>query len=339
MENLHKLKELEYLNLALNNISRIEGIEACESLKKLDMTVNFIDVFEIHDSLACLGKLPSLKELYLTGNPCEEWPGCKDYAIASVPSLECYNGEAVTPSQRIKAQQNLEALRFSLFQAIERRKLDKKKEAADEEERRRVEETLSEEEKAKMKTPYTKEVRREMYEQMYSEKEKKEREKNPEKYKQEPLSEMYTKEGEIRQCNEGRFRYRLKEYEDPDYSFFEIEVPRHLETSELTVNINPHWVSVRVKKQLTQLKLSEEIVVHESKTERSKITGFLLVTLKKMHSQEFLRKNRRIEEEKLRKEESARLSEEKSRKEGVKRLCEEYEKRMEKEEDELPDLE
>jgi protein TilB len=32
MENLSKLKELEYLNLALNNIAKIEGIENCESL-------------------------------------------------------------------------------------------------------------------------------------------------------------------------------------------------------------------------------------------------------------------------------------------------------------------
>jgi protein TilB len=32
MENLSKLKELEYLNLALNNIAKIEGIEGCESL-------------------------------------------------------------------------------------------------------------------------------------------------------------------------------------------------------------------------------------------------------------------------------------------------------------------
>jgi protein TilB len=47
MENLNKLKELEYLNLALNNISKIENIEGCESLKKLDMTVNFIDVFDL----------------------------------------------------------------------------------------------------------------------------------------------------------------------------------------------------------------------------------------------------------------------------------------------------
>lgn len=41
-ENLWKLKKLEYLNLALNNIECIENLEGCESLQKLDLTLNFI---------------------------------------------------------------------------------------------------------------------------------------------------------------------------------------------------------------------------------------------------------------------------------------------------------
>jgi protein TilB len=41
-ENVSRLKKLEYLNLALNNIERIENLEGCESLQKLDLTVNFI---------------------------------------------------------------------------------------------------------------------------------------------------------------------------------------------------------------------------------------------------------------------------------------------------------
>lgn len=45
-ENLYKLKSLEYLNLALNNITRIQGLSSCESLRKLDLTVNFIDSLE-----------------------------------------------------------------------------------------------------------------------------------------------------------------------------------------------------------------------------------------------------------------------------------------------------
>ncbi len=33
---------------------------------------------------------------------------------------------------------------------------------------------------------------------------------------------MFTKNGDIRQCNEGKFKFRLREFDDPDYSFFEI---------------------------------------------------------------------------------------------------------------------
>lgn len=59
-ENLSKLKKLEYLNLALNNIEKVENLEGCESLKKLDLTVNFIgDLFSIES----LGNVHFLEEL------------------------------------------------------------------------------------------------------------------------------------------------------------------------------------------------------------------------------------------------------------------------------------
>jgi hypothetical protein len=61
------------------------------------------------------------------------------------------------------------------------------------------------------------------------------------------------------------------------------------------VNINPKWLSVRIKKQLTQVRLGEEIIVHESKSARSGITGSLLITMKKLHSHEFLRKTKQRE--------------------------------------------
>ena len=51
MENLSRLKELEYINLALNNISLIENIEGCETLNKLDMTLNFIDLEDLEVSM------------------------------------------------------------------------------------------------------------------------------------------------------------------------------------------------------------------------------------------------------------------------------------------------
>ncbi len=36
------MKSLEYLNIAMNNIERIENLEGLESLQKLDLTLNFI---------------------------------------------------------------------------------------------------------------------------------------------------------------------------------------------------------------------------------------------------------------------------------------------------------
>ncbi len=36
-------QELEDLNLALNNISRLQNLQRCESLRRLDLTANFVD--------------------------------------------------------------------------------------------------------------------------------------------------------------------------------------------------------------------------------------------------------------------------------------------------------
>ena len=99
----------------------------------------------LHESTNCLATLPCIKEIYLTGNPCEDWKGCKDYIIARVPTLESYNGDLIAPSQRIKAQQILPELKESLFQAIEKRKLEKRQQEHDELLRREKEKTMSEE--------------------------------------------------------------------------------------------------------------------------------------------------------------------------------------------------
>lgn len=66
-ENLNKLKKLEYLNLAINNIEKIENLGACESLKKLDLTLNFVGELT---SIESLKRNVHLQELFLTGNPC-----------------------------------------------------------------------------------------------------------------------------------------------------------------------------------------------------------------------------------------------------------------------------
>jgi protein TilB len=68
---------------------------------------------------------------------------------------------------------------------------------------------------------------------------------------------MYNKQGEIRQCNEEKYPFHLREYDHPEYSYFEVEVPEHMETKDLEINISPTWVSIRIRGKLTQLRLSE----------------------------------------------------------------------------------
>ncbi len=51
IENLDKLRELNYLNLALNNIEKVEGLANCDSLEKLDLTCNFIEARNLLYSL------------------------------------------------------------------------------------------------------------------------------------------------------------------------------------------------------------------------------------------------------------------------------------------------
>lgn len=51
---------MEYLNLALNNIETVSGLENCESLRKLDLTANFINDLQ---SIKSLNGLQNLEEL------------------------------------------------------------------------------------------------------------------------------------------------------------------------------------------------------------------------------------------------------------------------------------
>ena len=71
-ENLNRLKYLRYLNVSLNNITVIENLDGCESLEKLDLTGNFLDVTSIEPSMENLSNCERLRSLFLIGNPCLE---------------------------------------------------------------------------------------------------------------------------------------------------------------------------------------------------------------------------------------------------------------------------
>ena len=81
------MQELQYLNIAINNITRIENLHRCESLTRLDMTMNFVD----ESALVSIGNLRGLiflRELHLLGNPCAQWSRYREYVIAMLPQLQ-----------------------------------------------------------------------------------------------------------------------------------------------------------------------------------------------------------------------------------------------------------
>jgi len=112
MENLFHLKDLVYLNLALNNITAIEGLHNCEFLSKLDLTVNFVDFDTLKDSIEHLQSRSNLKELFMMGNPSEHlWKeDFSLYVVAKLPQLHSLDGTEVTRSLQIKAAQKLPLL-------------------------------------------------------------------------------------------------------------------------------------------------------------------------------------------------------------------------------------
>ncbi|CAH8625053.1 unnamed protein product [Heterobilharzia americana] len=74
-------------------------------MKKLDLTVNFVGDLS---SIKSLVNVHFLEELYLTGNPCTEYPGYREFVIATLPQLKSLDGIEITKSERIMALQNLQ---------------------------------------------------------------------------------------------------------------------------------------------------------------------------------------------------------------------------------------
>jgi len=102
------LQELQYLNLAVNNITKLQNLQRCESLQKLDVTINFIPKAGLL-SLASLNGNYNLRELFLIGNPCTDWSGYRQFVVATLPQLhklvrkQRSGAAAVRPLQQVKS--------------------------------------------------------------------------------------------------------------------------------------------------------------------------------------------------------------------------------------------
>ncbi|XP_013925163.1 PREDICTED: protein tilB homolog [Thamnophis sirtalis] len=145
IENVSRLKKLEYLNLALNNIEKFENLEGCEDLQKLDLTANFIGELS---SVKTLKNNIHLEELFLVGNPCTDFEGYRQFVVATLQQLRFLDGKEITRSERIQASQNYPELERKIH-GQEQTYLLKREEEKKEAERRMQEKQKERKEKKK----------------------------------------------------------------------------------------------------------------------------------------------------------------------------------------------
>jgi len=283
LENLQHLKELEYLNVSQNNITKIEGLASCEFLNKLDIMLNFVQCSALEESIVNLQYNKNLRELYVVGNPFADWEGHKDFIIMHLPKLLKLDGMSITKSDRIRATQRFEEVKRELAERI-REELETKAQAP------------SNEETTSDHAPYTPELRTEMYREMAEEKAEKEarekarmpKERNYEKEHYEAVAKARTKQffpdGRVRQCNEGELDFAFEE--DNENYYLRVQLPRYVDTSLIDCQVYPRFVEVIFRDKTLRLGFPggafEEVRADDAKCERSKATGELKVTMPKL---------------------------------------------------------
>ncbi|XP_031447100.1 protein tilB homolog [Phasianus colchicus] len=316
IENVGKLKKLEYLNVALNNIERIENLEGCEELKKLDLTANFIGELS---SVETLKYNIHLKELFLVGNPCTEFEGYRQFVVATLHQLKYLDSKEIERSERIQALQYYPEVKQKIREQEQAYLLKRAKEK--EEAQRRMHERKDRKEKQmeaelgldspdslqykenhqtegeqqmwrtaeddeedrrfwEEPTPYTPESRLETH--RYIEEKRKARDNiRGSKTREKPLPKLVTAEGKVLNVNMPKLHFSLKDDEVNNQFILDLAVYRHLDTSLIDIDVQPTYIRVLVKGKTFQLVLPEEVKPDSSSAKRSQTTGHLVVSMPK----------------------------------------------------------
>ncbi|XP_036904463.1 protein tilB homolog isoform X2 [Sturnira hondurensis] len=316
IENVSKLKKLEYLNLALNNIEKIENLEGCEEAK-LDLTVNFIGELS---SVKSLQHNIHLRELFLMGNPCADFEGYRQFVVAALRQLKWLDGKEIERSERIQALQNFPEIErqireqeraYCLKRAKDKkeaqRKLQEEHEHEEEGSRPDFDSPTSAESKGHLQAPeaqggdptkklgdseddlefwnkpslFTPESRLETLRHM--EKQRKDQEKlSAKKKKVKAPRTLITEDGRALNVNEPKLDFSLKEDEKRNQIILDLAVYRYMDTSLINVDVQPTYVRVMVKGKPFQLVLPAEVQPDSSSAKRSQTTGHLVVCMPKV---------------------------------------------------------
>ena len=286
IEGLNHLKCLWYLNLAINSIEVIENLEQCESLSKLDLTLNFIN------DVTCVRRLRKnlgLKILYLTGNPCCDTEGYRAYVLQQLPHLLVLDGDDIKRSEVIKANQ--EATPVALLWAQKAREVEEEKaEEAAKKARGEVEPDKFNEKGEKLygNTPDDRDAcYRDMAAKIHAAKnppkdptsmtsiwEENEKQYTPKRLTPEEEIEKY---GRVLQKNEGKLPHKI--WEDKTNVYLEVQPGKFIATTAIKIDIQPEYARVEVKGKVLQLLLPSEVAPSRSGVKRGSAKGELLLTM------------------------------------------------------------
>ncbi|XP_011554633.3 protein tilB [Plutella xylostella] len=283
IENLNKLKYLNYLNLAMNNIEVIENLDRCESLQKLDLTLNFIGNIVSVESLV---NIYNLETLYLTGNPCVDYDNYRHFVVGTLPQLTSLDGHDIERSERIQALQNLPHIRSDiLFEQENYRHLRRKqKTRLDQninEKWEKVYKDMDPDERNKKfwseKCEHAPEVRYEMERMRQMKLQAESEDKNDEKPRE---LKLFAPDGRPYNLNQAKIDFTFSDW-DPDQYTLDLAVYKYMDTSLVDVDVQSNYVRATIKEKIFQLHLPEEVDTVNSKAQRSQTTGHLVITMPK----------------------------------------------------------
>ena len=297
-KHIARLHSLQYLNLTLNNVTSLPPLtSALSSLTKLDLTLNHIALSALSSSLSSLSANDRLRELYLTGNPCSSWPWCRLYVIARLPALQSLDGVEVRRGERLDADYKMPEMQRDLDAAVAKEEQDRAGEEKQSEARHTAEDGQQEEEKQRgSSNKFTPELRLRMYEEQQAAEATRAAEAAasapppaPNLYESamKSLSTLldptqYTSSLPS-QRNTGRYEFSLTSpASSPQLLVLSVSVPRHLDTSLLTVDVHPRWLQVAVKGKLLVLHCEEEVEASSAVVQRVQSDGRLIVKMRKV---------------------------------------------------------
>lgn len=322
---LKLFRSLEYLNLALNNITKVEGICRMECLRKLDLTLNFIDVDALEESVDEMSACRSLEELFLLGNPCMGiaasegmgetasptqkqigWMGCRAYIIACLPNLQFLDGIEIKRSERILAMQQIPTLMTELHRLAESRRTE-----------RLIQNTGGEIDTGYITddapTFHNPEARTGISNESYHQRLAKEKQetanqpklKGEKEWKKEHFDavknvreweeilhddDMTKQDGGIKQCNQGKYQYWFEEEHAKNGRLgtliMRVAIPKFLSTSLIDVDVHPTYVCIVVKSKILRLVLPMEVVSDRSIARRVAASGYLELVMPKVDPEE-----------------------------------------------------